>query len=1049
MSRCVPMAMVLALTLGALPANVCDAFDVGSRWNRTATDGTNVGSQGSPVTLTWSFAADGTTIPDGVGSNLISFLDTNLGAGLGGTDFTQRPWFPRFQQSFDRITALSGVTYVYEPNDDSRSFANSTSARGALGVRGDIRIGGKSYDNTNTLASNFYPSYGEMMINTDRVSFYTGTSNNNRGFRNVIMHEAMHGLGIRHVKSSTHGFLIEPTISTSFDGPQLDDLLAIQRLYGDFYEKNGGNDTFSAPTPIGIVTPTQSRQLGTLGSSTVISSTQTDFLSIDDNSDTDFFSFTIDSRLDVTASLTPRGTTYQVATESGTQASFNSLALSDLSLALFDTNGTSLLGSSNSSPAGAAEELTRQLMPGTYYARVTGAEDNIQLYGLLVSAAAPTPANMVWVGNINNGWDTGVTANFSNAGVPTVFWELDNVQFDDTSPTRTVEIASPVSAGAVQVTTAGEYVFSGTAGIASGSLTIDGGGTVELANAGNSYTGITQVAAGTLAITGDASAMQSSFIVDGGAKLVMDATDAATMTSSFTVEPDAELQIGTPESTGNVFPDNPSAIVNDGTIRVFSEESLRAVSGGGTIVIEQEMATLSANPDFHGEIVVKSGAAAKVMNDGGLGSFSARTTVEEGAELVLNSSSHVSGGIEVAGDGAGAGAIQVTANHNATFLSGLTLIGDAVLLHADADATGTFTAPIDGIADETDLVMRSELGANLRLQGGLALDAGGVTKSGSGTAELGGLVSYTGDTVIEGGTLRLTGEGTLAGTFRLDGGATLEHAGTNAFSSEARLAGSGQVIGDLLMPGTIAPGASAGTLTLTDDLSLVDTSVLELELGGTQAGIDFDLLQVIGQVTLDGALAVSLLDDFIPTVGDSFGLLTADGGLSGVFDAAMLPTLADGLAWHMVYDANTLRLEVDSTAIALAGDYNGNGIVDAADYTVWRDTLGSTTDFVADGDQSQTIDQGDYEVWVANFGTAPVASTAAVPEPNGAAVLLGVALLMLTSIKTEPLTRFGSPLWIMLSASIVRLSGSIGATNTTSSELNGPPGATAGLPSSA
>ncbi len=35
---------------------------------------------------------------------------------------------------------------------------------------------------------------------------------------------------------------------------------------------------------------------------------------------------------------------------------------------------------------------------------------------------------------------------------------------------------------------------------------------------------------------------------------------------------------------------------------------------------------------------------------------------------------------------------------------------------------------------------------------------------------------------------------------------------------------------------------------------------------------------------------------------------------------------------------------------AVAGDYNGNGVVDAADYTIWRDTLGSTTDLRANGD---------------------------------------------------------------------------------------------------
>jgi hypothetical protein len=50
------------------------------------------------------------------------------------------------------------------------------------------------------------------------------------------------------------------------------------------------------------------------------------------------------------------------------------------------------------------------------------------------------------------------------------------------------------------------------------------------------------------------------------------------------------------------------------------------------------------------------------------------------------------------------------------------------------------------------------------------------------------------------------------------------------------------------------------------------------------------------------------------------------------------------------------------------GDYNQNSVVDAADYTVWRDTVGSSTDFRADGDESNTIDQADYIFWKNRFG---------------------------------------------------------------------------------
>lgn len=78
------------------------------------------------------------------------------------------------------------------------------------------------------------------------------------------------------------------------------------------------------------------------------------------------------------------------------------------------------------------------------------------------------------------------------------------------------------------------------------------------------------------------------------------------------------------------------------------------------------------------------------------------------------------------------------------------------------------------------------------------------------------------------------------------------------------------------------------------------------------------------------------------------------------------------------------------------GDYNGDGLVDAADYVLWRDTKGSMVDAGtgADGDGSGTVDEGDYQFWVNNFGTSGGSGAASglgtnVPEP--AAILLMVA----------------------------------------------------------
>lgn len=74
------------------------------------------------------------------------------------------------------------------------------------------------------------------------------------------------------------------------------------------------------------------------------------------------------------------------------------------------------------------------------------------------------------------------------------------------------------------------------------------------------------------------------------------------------------------------------------------------------------------------------------------------------------------------------------------------------------------------------------------------------------------------------------------------------------------------------------------------------------------------------------------------------------------------------------------------TTAGPSGDYNGDGTIDAADYTVWRDIFGAnvTMGEGADGDESGMIDQGDYDFWKERFGTSVGSvAVAAVPEPAG------------------------------------------------------------------
>jgi hypothetical protein len=121
---------------------------------------------------------------------------------------------------------------------------------------------------------------------------------------------------------------------------------------------------------------------------------------------------------------------------------------------------------------------------------------------------------------------------------------------------------------------------------------------------------------------------------------------------------------------------------------------------------------------------------------------------------------------------------------------------------------------------------------------------------------------------------------------------------------------------------------------------------------------------------VDGTTVIDVTDEGIdPDTDLPAGLFVTE------FDVVGFAIGSSGVVFD--YRLDNIRLDTASM-IALPGDHNGDGNVDAADYVVWRKTDGAP--------------QG-YTDWRTNFGATLNVGSAAVPEPATAAIVLFAALL--------------------------------------------------------
>ncbi len=281
----------------------------------------------------------------------------------------------------------------------------------------------------------------------------------------------------------------------------------------------------------------------------------------------------------------------------------------------------------------------------------------------------------------------------------------------------------------------------------------------------------------------------------------------------------------------------------------------------------------------------------------------------------------------------------------------------------------------------------------LSLQRGLdeALPATGVAVT-EGTHEFQAVVDLGSDAAVDvasgsslvfnnainlnGFQLNKTGTGTL--TFN-----NLSSSGVGTVAGlSGIISGSGTLGGDLdNQSATVAPGNSPGVLTIDGNYTQGSGGTLAIEIAGNTPGDQYDRLVVGGQANLAGTLDVTLAN-FAPSDGDAFDILDFNS-VSGDFDSLNLP---GGFDW--TWDVNTGVLSVGSVVGGLPGDYDGNGIVDAADYTIFQDNFGGDSSVLnGNGSGAATVVQADYLRWKDNFGSSGSANNAAIPEP-GSMVLL-------------------------------------------------------------
>jgi len=226
--------------------------------------------------------------------------------------------------------------------------------------------------------------------------------------------------------------------------------------------------------------------------------------------------------------------------------------------------------------------------------------------------------------------------------------------------------------------------------------------------------------------------------------------------------------------------------------------------------------------------------------------------------------------------------------------------------------------------------------------------------------------------------------------------------GTHSFANGLTLASNGVLAGNGNVTANVSGAAgakvdvgdsAAGIINVTGNWNNTGIGIaLELDniAASTTPGDQFDQLSVTGAFTHGGTVSIDVSQLIGPTSPTQLKLI-GWGSQVGA-SASTIVSFLGGAALPYAFQADGLYVTALASA-ALAGDYNSDGRIDAADYTVWRDNLGAASIPNRGAGITGPVGVNDYNYWKTHFGEGSGSGallSLSVPEPVSWCLILTV-----------------------------------------------------------